>query len=153
ISAPLSPQKMQLVTTELLLKLDIPPPVGELFPLNVELITDGLLLAVLNIPPPRRVALFPMNVQLITDELLTPFSIPPPAPAKLPVKVQLITVALLLPFSIPPPSEERFPVKVQSVTVGLPPNMFTMPPPPTSLLGSLLFPRKAQWDTVGLLRS
>jgi len=50
------------------------------------------------------VAEFPLNVQLVTLGLLSMFNIPPPAlSVTLAMNVQLITVGLLLMFHMPPP--------------------------------------------------
>ena len=63
---------MQLVTVESLPRLSIPEPV---FPMNVQLVTVGLLLP-LYIPPPLES--FSLKVQLVTVGLLRMLAIPPP---------------------------------------------------------------------------
>ncbi len=66
-------------------------------PQRMQLVTSGLLLLALNIPPPLLVAVLPLNVQLVTVGLLLPLYIPPPAyDAELPAKLQLVTMGLLL---------------------------------------------------------
>jgi hypothetical protein len=60
-------------------------------PLKLQSVTVGLLLSRLLIPPPSPVAVLPLNVQLVTVGLLDQFLIPPPLPpAVLPLNVQLL---------------------------------------------------------------
>ena len=49
-----------------------------MFPANVQLVTVGLLLLALYIPPPPLVAEFPLNVQLLTVGLPPELNNPPP---------------------------------------------------------------------------
>jgi len=65
----------------------IPPPSSAEFPMNVQLVTLGLL-GELYIPPPLLVAEFPVNVQLVIVGLLTELYIPPPLEAEPPVIVK-----------------------------------------------------------------
>ena len=60
-----------------MLLLFIPPPKLAEFPLNVQLVTTGLLLDMLYIPPPE-LAEFPLNVQLVTTGLPALLYMPPP---------------------------------------------------------------------------
>jgi hypothetical protein len=56
------PLNVQLVSTGLLLWLNIPPPALAEFPLNVQLVTVGSL-DLLYMPPPLSLAEFPLNAQ------------------------------------------------------------------------------------------
>ena len=83
-----------------------------------------------SIPLPK-LAEFPLNVQLITVGLLPALDIPPPNKLEFSLKVQFVTVGLLsLEFLIPPPKKLTFPLNVQSLTIGLLLLLFDIPPPP-----------------------
>jgi hypothetical protein len=99
--------------------------------LNVQLLTVGLLLLWLSIPPPYSLAEFPLNVQPSTVGLLIALHIPPPQLAELPLKVQLFIVGLLLLQRTPPPhsAAELF-VIVQLAMVQSPWRFAMQIPPP-----------------------
>ena len=109
------------------------PPLLALLLLNVQLVTVGLELVPLMIPPPPNVlpvAMLSMNWQFTIVGLLLKFSIPPPKKAELPVKVQFSTVGLAKPFPIPPPPKLPvvLAVNTQLVTVELLSVPLTIPP-------------------------
>ena len=117
---------------------------------NVQLVTIGLLVLLLSIPPALTAAMLPSKQQTVTVGLLASFRIPPPKLAVLPMKSQLVTVGLLpVTFRIPPPRCAELFVNMQSVTIGLALVVLSIPPP-VPMAASAMFPMKSQFVTVGL---
>ena len=99
------------------------------------------------VPPPNGppgTAEFPLNVQLVSVGLLSKLCTPPPLPStRLPLNTQLETMGLLLMLNIPPPPSDgkTWSLKVQLVTTGL---LVTFPPrpggvaPPSNVVCNLL---------------
>ena len=100
----------------------IPPPKGLPLPENVQFVTVGEELVLLDIPPPSML-LANMQPEIVGEELL--LYMPPPA---LLVNVQFVTTGDEDSLYIHPPSFAELPENVQFVTVGETPELYIPPP-------------------------